>query len=278
MATYKKFIQDPIRYANEIQISLLEKYLRHLSELYYNSGKSPVSDIIFDELKDILRERDSSNPFLDEVGAPVEKNKIKLPFPMGSLNKVKPDNGEFEKWIKIYNGPYELSDKMDGISAMIYNENGNIKMCSRGDGIYGQDITELLKYMEINTSQIPNNVAIRGELIMTKENFKKIDKEMSNARNAVAGIVNSKTKDKTYANTAKLIDFITYNIINPRYKQDVQYEKLKEWDLNVVHHKEVTQITKEMLKEYFLKRREKNAYEIDGIVVMDNNMVYDIVE
>ena len=42
-------------------------------------------------MKDVLEERDPKNPFLQEVGAPIKgtKEKVNLPFPMSSLNKIK---------------------------------------------------------------------------------------------------------------------------------------------------------------------------------------------
>jgi NAD-dependent DNA ligase len=275
MTTFNKFINSPLEYAQDIPIKKLETYLRKLSALYYNSTNSPISDKIFDNLKDILESRDPDNPFLGEIGAPIERNKTKLPFPMGSLNKIKPDNNEFDKWIQIYHGSYELSDKMDGISALIHRTNETIKMYSRGDGKIGQDITHLLKYINVDITKIPNETAIRGELIMTKKNFKKISNKMANARNAVAGIVNSKTLD---TKMAKLVDFIAYNIVFPRYLQSKQYKLLEQWNFDVVEYVKVDKISIASLLEYFKQRRELCEYEIDGIVVMDNNMIYDVVE
>lgn len=275
MATFAQFIKNPVKYAREIDNKKLETYLRKLSKLYYNTSESPISDKLFDELKDILQEVDPDNPFLSEVGAPITRNKVKLPYPMGSLDKIKPDTSDIDKWIQTYHGPYELSDKLDGISAMLHKKNNELKLYSRGDGKIGQDITHLLKYIDVDASDMPNNSAIRGELIMSKKNFKKIKNVMKNARNAVAGVVNSKTVDTKMAG---MVEFITYNILYPRLLQEEQYTKLEEWGFYVVHHKEVSKISIDKLLEYFAKRREVSDYEIDGIVVMDNNMVYNVVE
>lgn len=275
MTTFNNFIKNPIEQSYTIPIKKLETYLRKLSALYYNSSKSPVSDKVFDDLKEILEDRDPDNQFLNEIGAPIDKNKVKLPFPMGSLNKIKPDNNEFDKWVKTYHGSYELSDKMDGISGLIFKTSKDTKMYSRGDGIFGQDITHMLKYINIDTSEIPINTAVRGELIISKKNFKKISSKMANARNAVAGIVNSKTLD---TKMAQLVDFIAYNVIYPKYTQSEQYKCMTKWGLDVVEHKKVKTITIESLIEYFKQRREDCEYDIDGIVVMDNQMAYDVVE
>jgi len=275
MITFKEFTKEPLKYADEIDIKKLESFLRKLSTLYYNKAESPVTDKIFDQLKEILEDKDPDNPFLNEIGAPITKNKVKLPYPMGSLNKIKPDSNELEKWLKTYNGPYELSDKLDGISALLQKFDNKISLYSRGDGLFGQDITHLLQYLKVETDNIPDNTAIRGELIMSKKNFKKIEEKMANARNAVAGVVNSKVVD---AKMAKMVEFIAYNIINPRFIQSEQYKYLNQWKFKVVNHKDATKLNIEILVKYFEERRTESLYEIDGIVVMDNNMIYDVVE
>ena len=35
---------------------------------------------------------------------------------VGSMDKVKPDTNKLKNWLKKYNGPYVISDKLDGIS------------------------------------------------------------------------------------------------------------------------------------------------------------------
>ena len=72
---------------------------------------------------------------------------------MGSLSKIKPDTGFLEPWLTKFKGPYVISDKLDGVSAQIYNDPKlGIKMYTRGEmtdeGNIGQDITDLLKYID----------------------------------------------------------------------------------------------------------------------------------
>jgi hypothetical protein len=45
-----------------------------------------------------------NNPVLKEVGAPVGKNKVTLPYYMGSMDKNKADAGEVERWVAKYPG------------------------------------------------------------------------------------------------------------------------------------------------------------------------------
>ena len=62
-------------------------------------------------------------------------------------------------------------------------------------------------------------ISIRGELILSKKNFEKVKDKFKNARNAVAGYVNSKKIDKTLS---KLVEFIGYTIIQPTLNQEKQ--------------------------------------------------------
>lgn len=271
--------KNPKKYAENTDIKELEQTLRYLSNAYYNTSKSPVSDEIFDLLKEILEKRDPNNKFLKEVGAPVTKQEVKLPYPMGSLDKIKPDTNELIKWLKKYKGPYILSDKLDGISAQLYkNTNGEFKLYTRGNGVKGQDISHLIKFLidkKVKLNEIPNGTSIRGEIIISKKNFKKIETFMANARNAVAGLVNSKTIDKRIANIA---EFIAYSIIYPPYKQNEQMKILEKWDFNVVEHRLEKDLSNKLLSEYLIQRRKISDYEIDGIVVVDSSKEYKVEE
>lgn len=100
---------------------------------------------------------------------------------MGSQNKIKDSEEEITKYKKQYKGPYIISDKLDGVSCLIvYKRNTadknkfDIKLYTRGNGTYGQDISHLLTYINgfPNLSNIIGDyLAIRGELIISKDNW-----------------------------------------------------------------------------------------------------------
>ena len=60
-----------------------------------------------------------------KIGNQFAGKRVKLPIHMGSMTKVKPDTSKLKNWLKKYNGPYVLSDKLDGISIMLHYENNN---------------------------------------------------------------------------------------------------------------------------------------------------------
>ena len=253
--------------ARTMPITSLAKVIKHCSDKYYNTNQSIISDELFDLIKDILTERSPKNKVLTQIGAPIQdKEKVKLPFHMGSLDKVKP-GGNLDKWIEKFTGPYTISDKLDGISGLLYKKGDAIKLFTRGDGTHGTDISYLIPHLKIGVNKLPKDISIRGELIISKTKFKKYEGTMANARNMVAGIVNAKTFDPKVVQD---IDFMCYELINDSTHSE-QLTDLKKYGLNVVTWKSTNTLTEKSLSEYLDKRKKESDYEIDGIVVFDNN-------
>ena len=270
--------KNPVKYANKLEINDLEKLLRKFSDKYYNTGEPLVSDYVFDELKDILAVRDPKNKFLEEVGAPImgTKEKVKMPFPMSSLNKVKfGESKKIDLWLKRYDGPYVLSDKLDGASCQLYKDaTGKLFLYSRGDYIIGQNISHLIDsiFKDNDIGKMPKSCSVRGELIIKKKDFEKLDTEKKNIRNSVAGLVNAKKSiDKDILNVTK---FIGYAVLNPMMYISEQLEKLNEWGFDTVYYKQVDEINETILKNFLTKRRTKSEFDIDGVVCMDNSTIY----
>ena len=274
--------KDPKSFSNYTAIDELVKILQKFNEAYHSTDKPLVTDQVYDILYDTLKERDPNNSFFKEIGAKVkiEKEMVKIPFPMGSLSKIKPNDPFLDKWLTKFKGPYVISDKLDGISAQIYNDPKNgFKMYTRGEmtdeGNIGQDISYLLKYINVKTDDIPLNCSVRGELIITKKDFENAKTSYKNIRNAVGGIITSKKSfDKEFA---KNVRFIAYAIIHPEYKQEEQMKLLKKYKLEVVQYKTEKKLTEEELKEYLIKRRAESEYNIDGIVIMDSSDSYKVI-
>lgn len=260
-----------------MSITEIVKLLEKLSEAYHIKGKPLVSDEIYDYIREYLEEIDPENPHLSKIGAPVKgsKEEVELPFEMGSLQKFKPEDGRLFKWVSKYKGPYFLSDKLDGASAQLWkNHSGQVYFYSRGDGTDGTDISHLIPILFDNDviEAIPNGTSIRGELIISIKNFAKISSYMKNARNAVAGLVNSKTVD---LKVAKITDFVTYAILSPRFRQRDQFAHLENYGFKVVNYSEVKSLSDENLTKKLTIRRKKAEYEMDGLVCVDDSTLYE---
>jgi DNA ligase (NAD+) len=157
----------------------LKQVINYLDDHYYNKGESLLSDQLYDYVKthynNIYKKQDQK---IDEIGYKVIKNEVVLPYYMGSLDKIKPSKNKFDLWIKKYVGEYIVSYKLDGISSLLYKTDNGVYLYTRGNGYIGQDITHVLKYININTQKLKIGDAIRGELIMSKDNFEIFKKQI----------------------------------------------------------------------------------------------------
>jgi NAD-dependent DNA ligase len=254
------------------------KILDYLSDKYYND-----TPIISDELFDVIKEsyEKQYGKKYEKIGAPIKSkninekngNKVKLPYWMGSLDKIKPSSNTFNNWVDKFKGPYVLSWKLDGISALLYKSKKQVYMYTRGNGYEGQDISHCIDLIGINTSKMIEGDAIRGELIMSKENFKKISDKMANPRNAVSGIIGTKKPDP---NLLKLIDFVAYWVLSPQLKasEQLEYIKKKGFIPRTVDYEIVNKISLDELSKKLIEGRKSNKYEIDGVVILDDSKYY----
>jgi NAD-dependent DNA ligase len=272
MEALREFLSDPFLFVEQKDIEILVKLAKYASKAFFN-GTSIMEDAQYDLLIEAIKELNPKHPFLKDVGAPVlTKNKIKLPFAMASMDKIKPDNtSDIQKWMTKFKPPYLISDKLDGVSAMLEvdKENGT-KLYTRGNGTVGTDITPLIKPLDLNPiiKNIKGDyVVIRGELIMNKDNFKKYEDEMANARNMVSGIVNSK---KIVKERVSDIDFVAYEIVEPWMPIEEQYIVLEKNGFKTVHHEKITRMDVDKLQTILRRRKLESDYEIDGIIISYN--------
>ena len=230
-------------------------------------GEPTLTDNEYDIIKEYIEQKYSDASILNEIGAEFEKNKVKLPVNMPSMDKIKPTTNALTTWVEKYKGPYVLSCKLDGVSGLYYSKDGQRKLYTRGNGSVGQDVSHLLKY--VNGIPDIQNVIVRGEFIISKKIFDdKYSKQFSNARNLVAGIVNSKKVDKK----AKDVDFISYEMIEPELKPSDQMKTMREKGFNVVKNEETSTLSNNMLSDILTDWRTNYEYIIDGIIVSDDNI------
>ena len=111
--------KDPYNYSKNLDVKKLEQVIKYIADKFFN-GESVISDSIFDLLIDFLRYKDPKNKVLKNIGAKVKsKNKVKLDYHLGSMDKIKPPSKQLEKWLNEYKPEYILSDKLDGVSALL---------------------------------------------------------------------------------------------------------------------------------------------------------------
>ena len=269
---------DPFNYANKLKVDELEKLIKYSADKYFNTQDAVISDALYDLLIDFLKVKNPKSKVLKDVGSSVNSgNKVKLPYVLYSMDKVKPPSKELERWEKKFPPPYYLSDKLDGMSALLvyYDEStieGNelpIKLFTRGDAKEGRDVSYLLKYI----SHIPTptkvskymkenklkpkkgvNMAFRGELVVDKQVYLKHTERFKNERAMASGIVNSKKIDPM---VAKDISLVIYEVVEPFEKIKYQYRAINKLGLLRVHYLKVPKINYEFLSEYFKQEKRK---------------------
>jgi len=262
----KSFKEKGITVVEDLSEKQLTNFIKKANDDYYN--KVPVlTDNEYDIVKEYAERKYPKNETITDIGAPVKKNKVTLPYNMPSMDKIKPDTGALAKWMKKYKGPYVLSCKLDGVSGLYTTEGDVPKLYTRGDGKVGQDISHFIKHL--NNLPSEKGLVVRGEFIIRKDVFdNKYKKEFANARNLVSGIINSKSIDKKI----KDMDFVAYEVIRPELKPSSQMDKLDELKMNVVMNDRKNTLTNEMLSDILLKWRSEYMYEIDGVIVTDDKV------
>ena len=269
----KDLLKDYQKFIDTQPLNILIEVAKYSAEQYYN-GEGVISDKLYDDLFDEIKKRDPKNDFLKKVGFEITgKNKVELPYYMGSMDKIKiSESDRLSKWQKKFNKhDYVVMDKLDGISGLFVLNNGTKKLYTRGNGTIGQDITHLINTIPSFKFSVSTDIVLRGELIISKKKWEKYTTQFSNARNMVSGLVNSK---KINTDIMKDIDFVIYEIMEPRMRQSEQLKFLQKNKMTHVYYETLdkSDLDFEMLDEILLDRREASEYEIDGIIVMDDSL------
>ena len=275
----KKTTQTLQEYLDEQEIDqliLLDEYLR---DKYHNEGIQVIPDTKYDLIKETLKIR---NPdYQEPIGAKIQEgdNRVKLPFWLGSMDKIKQEeDSKIKNWItknKIIDeisdkNKYIISSKLDGVSCLAVFDNQKIKLYTRGDGTIGSDISHLKNYIKtIPTELTVGKIAVRGELIIQEKVFeKKYSKLYQNPRNMIAGLIGSKTAREGLSD----IHFVVYEIVGESKmpSPETQLNFLKENKFEVVNHTFANEIDSNILTNLLIKMKKDSKYELDGIIIQTN--------
>jgi len=262
------FKKDGSHILENLSEDTLNAMLLKASDVYYNidENKLLLSDNEYDVLKEYIEQKYPNNKVVKNVGAPVEKNKVTLPYQMPSMDKIKPDTGALQSWQSKYKGPYVLSCKLDGVSGMYTTEITPPALYTRGNGKIGQDISHFIPRLKLPTMK---DVVVRGEFIINKKKFnEKYVNKYANARNLVAGIINRISMNEEVDD----IEFVAYEVIKPIIKPSEQLKNLEEWGFQTVQNEMRANLTNNELSETLIDWREHYKYEIDGVIVTNDEI------
>lgn len=269
-----QFRKDPVAYVSSLNKGESIALAKYLDYRYHEKSKPVVADEAYDILIDHISSTWPSSSYLKKVGHKVSKGrkKVRLPVPMASLNKMKPDSKNLEKFL-AHSG-FVISDKLDGISLELQYVDGKpVGAYTRGDGVVGQDVSGVISALRIPKS-IPEKgtVEVRCEFIIKRKSF--ADKhsktegkgDFATGRNMGGGLLNRNEPSKAVTD----FDVVAYEIVGGRKAGtalSAQLSHLKQWGFDVVRYRRVSGLTSDALTEMHDKFRKTAQYEIDGIVV-----------
>ena len=277
------------------KITLIEK----LNKAYYLNDKPLVSDAEYDRIKKDILDFEKKNPKIISKDSPTKKvgfapsekfSKVKHLIPMLSLDNAftKDDVEDFLKKIRNYlnfekDAPVELTaePKIDGISAsLIYKNNKIIRGLSRGDGEYGEDITENLLTIKdipkiLDGENIDEEFEIRGEVYIGKKDFEKIKNDFANPRNAAGGSLRQKDSKKTALIPLKFFAHSIGDIDEKKFKTHLNFLNFcKKVGFKINPLTQTFTSIDELIKGYhhIEEIRSSLDYDIDGIVYKVNDL------
>ena len=84
-------------FLKESKPKTLVSILKLCSDSYYNSNANLITDEEYDRIREHLEEVDPKNKYLLEVGAPINDEKIDLPYWMGSIDQRQ----SIQPWVSV---------------------------------------------------------------------------------------------------------------------------------------------------------------------------------
>jgi len=203
------------------RIQRLAKDIEEHNYCYYVLDQPVVSDKEYDDLLKELVQLEEQYPELRGVNSPSQRVGVKLDSGAETVthrtNMYSLDNTysieELKEWhervlkgLKNQKVEYVVELKIDGISASLTYENGQLTLgATRGDGLTGEDVTHSIKTirsipLKLKAGQnktLPDVLEVRGEIFMNRGDFDRLNRErkkagevlFANPRNATSGSV-----------------------------------------------------------------------------------------
>ncbi len=281
-------------------VKLSQEIQRH-DKNYYLQDSPEISDAEYDELRqrnsaieakfpDLIRQDSPNNRVGTKIGSRFKK--IEHSVPMLSLNNAFTENDiiDFIERINRFLGDELTKDrvffcepKIDGLSFTARYEKGVlVKAATRGDGAYGEDITENIKTVidmphKIDAKDVPHILEVRGEVYMRHSDFafvneeqaKKQDKIFANPRNAAAGSLRQLDSKITASRKLRYFAYGFGLVSSPiGEKQSQIIKKFQEWGFSTNPLTRISNNIDEIMQYYndIYNKRSNLEYDIDGIV------------
>jgi len=277
------------------KISDLKKH----DEAYFDQDSPVISDQDYDIIKQEILNLEKKYIYLKNKNSPSQKigyepsgkfKKIEHDIPMLSLaNAFSRENIEdilkkIKNFLNIKDSEkivFSAEPKIDGISASLKYLNGVFTLgLSRGDGKTGEDITNNLKTIrdipkKIDKPNFPKILDVRGEVYISKSDFKKIAKQFANPRNAAGGSLRQKDPNETKKIPLKFVAY-GFGTVEPKnFEKQSEYLKLlKKWGFNTNSLNKLVSTIEDIVKNHRIIETQRSTidYDLDGLVYKIDNL------
>jgi DNA ligase (NAD+) len=244
---------------SEAVLAELKNILRFNEYRYYVQNEPLISDAEYDQLFKQLEKIELANPSLITKDSPTQRVGSRLNEGFATVQHLVPmlslDNSynaadlqDFDRKAREASGlaeiEYCVEPKFDGASiSLIYENDMLVRAATRGDGVAGDDITTNIKQIRSIPLAAPfskhgiEQIEIRGEVIMTKQNFDKYNERLAaeglatvaNPRNTAAGSLRIKDpKEVGRRNLDAFLYHVSYQAsLNPSKGGTLQPETFK---------------------------------------------------
>lgn len=280
------------------RLKKLKDQLREIDYAYYVLDKPFVTDAARDSLKDEVEAIEKEYPELVTPDSPTQRIGGKA---LGKFQKVKHDIKkyslddvfsydevrEFDQRVKRFlklnskqDIEYTCELKIDGLNMSFNYKNGLfVRAVTRGDGVFGEDVTHTVKTIKSLPLKLREEVDIEvgGEVFMPKVSFEKLNKKennkFANPRNAAAGTVRQLDPKVAAERDLDIFFWAVYGKRNFKTQEDV-LNGMKKIGLKVNQTFQKVGNIEEAIKfcEKWVDKRKKLPYEIDGVAIKVNRL------
>ncbi len=282
------------------RVEALREQINEHNYRYYVLDAPVVSDAEYDRLMRELEGLERQHPQLVTADSPTQRvgaaparefGEVHHRVPMTSMDNAFEEQ-EARDWDERVHrglapqaaGGYTAEPKFDGTSISLRYEDGVlVRAGTRGDGMTGEDVTQNVRTirtvpLRLHGQQWPKIVEVRGEIVIPKRGFDKLNAEQlkeggkvfANPRNAAAGSLRQLDSRITAARPLSFFPWGLGEISGgemPRRYSDV-VARLHEWGFRVTDLFRKVHDIEGCLQYYgeIGNKRDELPFEIDGVV------------
>ncbi len=287
----------------------LQSQIREYERAYYVDAKPLVSDAEYDRAFRRLVELEKAHPDwlsadspTQRVGAPLPEGskfeRVAHEVPMVSIESLFSIDEVSDFHQRVWKGldvraEFVCEPKWDGVSAaLIYQDGVLVRGLSRGDGAFGEDLTQNLRVvrgvpLRLMAENPPALVEVRGEVMLSIPDFDRINEELvaadqppfANPRNSASGTLKRLDPSIVAKRGLRLMAFELVrcqgsgegaNSASPAPRRHSEaLELLKEWGFPVSPYRKITADVEGMAEFHrqLEEQRDQIEFEMDGVVI-----------